>query len=82
MAESFAVVAAPGFQTTADVVFEVDPARLADLTIEIWDAEIIRGYHQRVQVPLGITADNAAVLVAQGRELTLRKQPDRKQGLP
>jgi hypothetical protein len=53
------VSAAPGFGTQVDYVFEVDPARIEDLTLEIWQTEIIHGYQSRVQVHLGITAANA-----------------------
>ena len=30
------VTAQPGFQTSVDTVFEVDPAQIDDLTIEMW----------------------------------------------
>jgi hypothetical protein len=50
----------PGFQTTMDFVFEVNPDKINGLTVELWRGEIVVGYHQRVQVPLRITAGNAA----------------------
>lgn len=53
------VTAEPGFVATQDFVFEVDPAHISDLTVETWQSEIFRGYHQRLRVHLGITADNA-----------------------
>ena len=53
------VVAAPGFKTSADIVFEVDPPRIEGLTLEMWRNEVISGYQQRVRIPLGITAANA-----------------------
>lgn len=53
------VFAAPGFRTYRDVAFEVDPAGLAGLTVQAWDAGLVTGYHQRLEVPLGITAANA-----------------------
>jgi hypothetical protein len=53
------LVAAPGFEERTDLVFEVDPARIDDLTLELWQAEIIHGYQQRLQVHLGITPGNA-----------------------
>lgn len=53
------VAAAPGFEERVDLVFEVDPASMDDLTLEIWRSEIIHGYQQRLQVHLGITPDNA-----------------------
>jgi hypothetical protein len=53
------VFAAPGFKTSTDIVFEVDPARIEGLTLEMWRNEVISGYQQRVRIPLGITAANA-----------------------
>jgi hypothetical protein len=53
------ISAVPGFQTRVDLVFEVDPNRIDNLTIELWRNEIVSGYHQRVRVPLRITPRNA-----------------------
>ena len=52
------LVAAPGFKTYTNIVFEVDPARIEGLTLEM-GGEVISGYQQRVRIPLGITAANA-----------------------
>jgi hypothetical protein len=54
-----AVTAAPGFKTSTDTLFEVDPARIDGLTLEMWQNESISGYQQRVRIPLGLTAANA-----------------------
>ena len=56
---SQSLVAAPGFSEAMDYVFEVDPRAIEDLTLELWRLEIINGFQARVQVHLGITADNA-----------------------
>lgn len=69
-----AVRAAPGFATSVDQVFEVDPHAMSDLTVELWRAEIVHGYQQRVQVHLGITAANAAAWGDAGVEQVL--EPD------
>lgn len=63
------VFADPGFETIGDVVFEVSPDRIDDLTVQLWDSTIVDGYHQRLRVHLGITGDNAAqwVQAAQGQ---------------
>ncbi|MET0693508.1 MAG: hypothetical protein ABWY56_06230 [Propionibacteriaceae bacterium] len=53
------ISAVPGFESTGDLVYEVDPKRIDDLTIDLWNAEVVHGYYQRVRVPLGITARNA-----------------------
>jgi hypothetical protein len=53
------VIASPGFQTSVDMVFEVDPAQIRDLTLEMWPNEAISGYQERLRITLGITADNA-----------------------
>jgi hypothetical protein len=49
----------PGFQTTVDVVFEVAPAQIDGLTLEIGSNEILHGYQQRARINLGITPANA-----------------------
>jgi hypothetical protein len=51
--------AEPGFETGRDLVFEVDPARIDDLTLELWDQGLTYRYFDRTQTPLGITAANA-----------------------
>ena len=56
---SSGVSAEPGFQTTTDVVFEVTPALIDDLTLEIGSNEVLHGYQQRVRIKLGITPANA-----------------------
>jgi hypothetical protein len=53
------LLTSPGFETTADLLFEVDPAQIDDLTIEMWPNEVIMGYHERVRIKLGVTAANA-----------------------
>ena len=49
----------PGFETSVDIVFEVDPSRIDGLTLEIWPSEFISSYQQRVRIDLGITTANA-----------------------
>ena len=56
---SSGVHAEPGFETTVDVVFEVAPAYIDDLTLELGSNEVLRGYQQRVRIKLGITPANA-----------------------
>jgi hypothetical protein len=51
--------AAPGLEESLDVVFEVDPATIEDLTLELYPAELLSGYSQNVRVHLGITSANA-----------------------
>ena len=60
------VTAEPGFETARDLVFEVDPARIDDLTLELWDQGLVYRYYQRTQTPLGITAGNARQWVEAG----------------
>ena len=63
-----ALTAAPGFKTSTDILFEVDPARIDGLTLEMWQNEVISGYQQRVRIPLGITAANAEQWRAAARD--------------
>lgn len=65
------VSADPGFETTQDLVFEVDPTRVAGLTLELWDKGLVFRYFQRTQTPLGITAANQARWVDAGRDRTV-----------
>ena len=62
------LIASPGFQTSVDEVFEVDPARIDDLTLEMWQSEAITGYQERVRIELGITADDAEQWRAAGKD--------------
>jgi hypothetical protein len=61
-----AVRAEPGFETARDLVFEVDPNRIDDLTLELWDQGTVYRYYQRTQTPLGIRAGNARQWVEAG----------------
>lgn len=72
-----ALAAEPGFRQRQALVFEVDPAQIDDLTLEIWGEGVVSGYHQRARIHLGITADNAAQWrkAAQGRDLDLELNP-------
>lgn len=56
-----------GFETARDLVFEVDPARIDDLTLELWDQGTVYRYYQRTQTPLGITSANAGAWVEAGK---------------
>lgn len=49
----------PGFESTVDLQFEVDPAEIDGLTLEMWDSGVLVGYHDRARVQLGITRANA-----------------------
>ena len=61
----------PGFAQEEELVFEVDPTQIDDLSLEIWAASTVQGFYQRARVHLGITADNADQWrqAAGGREL-------------
>jgi hypothetical protein len=69
----------PGFQTTVDEVFEVDPAQIDDLTLEMWQGEAVTGYQERVRIRLGITAANAEHWRASARDrgITVSRQTTR-----
>jgi hypothetical protein len=65
------VRAEPGFETSRAFVYEVDPARLDDLTLELWDEDFVYRYYQRTQTPLGITSANAGQWAQAGRGRTV-----------
>ncbi len=75
------VTVEPGFAVATDLVFEVDPARIDELTLELQPTEIVSGYQQHVRVHLGITADNAAGWVAAARDRELEIGVDVRRGL-
>lgn len=77
------VFADPGFETTGEVVFEVSPSRIDDLTVQVWDAKFVVGYSQRLRVHLGITAANASQWVQAGQGQVLEvESSDTTRGLP
>jgi hypothetical protein len=49
----------PGFQTSVESVFEVDPSQIDGLTLEMGSNEILHGYQERVRIRLGVTPANA-----------------------
>lgn len=72
---SDSVSAQPGFVSTQDFTFEVDPAGIDDLTLESWQSEILVGYHQRFRVHLGITPGNAQAWRDAARNQTVELGP-------
>jgi hypothetical protein len=56
---SAGVKAEPGFQSSVESVFEVDPTQIDDLTLELRSNEIISGYQERVLIRLGVTPATA-----------------------
>lgn len=77
------LAADPGFQVQDQLVFEVDPAQLDDLTLEIWSSGLVYGFYARARIHLGITPDNAAQWrqAATGRDLPYG-QREVTRGLP
>lgn len=71
------LAAEPGFRQRQALVFEVDPAQIDDLTLEIWSGRIVSTYHQRARIHLGITADNADQWrqAAHGRDVDVESFP-------
>lgn len=63
--------AEPGFENQEQLVFEVDPAQIDDLSLEIWYAGLLYGYYERARIHLGITSANAEAWrqAARGRNL-------------
>jgi hypothetical protein len=56
---SAGVTAQPGFQTTVDSVFEVDPAQMDDLIVELGSNEVLHGHQQRVRIKLALRPASA-----------------------
>jgi hypothetical protein len=58
----------PGLAASLDAVFEVDPATLDDLTLELYPVELVSGFTERARIHLGITPGNAEQWRAAGRD--------------
>lgn len=61
-----------GFSTAREVVFEVDPAQIDDLTLWLEPGSIVYQYESHIAVHLGITAANADGWRAAGQGRALR----------
>lgn len=76
------VRADPGFQTTAELVFEVDPRRLDDdAALELHPNEIVSGYQELLHIRL---AEDATVAgwAAQARDRTLEIASPAQRAVP
>lgn len=62
---------APGFRSGQDLVFEVDPADLADLALDLNPGQVLVAYPQHARIHLGITRENAEAWRAAGRDQVL-----------
>ena len=71
----------PGFQTSVESVFEVDPAQIDDLTLELRSNEILSGYQQRALIRLGVTPAKAAQWRAASQGV-LEPATDTKRAIP
>ena len=71
----------PGFSSATDLVFEVDPAVLADLTLELAPAELLTGYPEHARIHLGITGDNADAWRAAGRDQVVEPRDPTSRGI-
>lgn len=67
----------PGYVSTGDFVFEVDPNRLTGLRFQIAQNEIIHGIEARGVIDLGITAAGAARLqTGRGQTVKIQQYPE------
>ena len=73
--------AQPGFQVAVDAVFEVDPAVIDHLTLELYPAELLSGYTQRTRIHLGITPSNADQWRAAARDQVLEPAESTARGI-
>jgi hypothetical protein len=80
---SFTSVAVnPGFEISTDAIFEVDPAHMDNLTLEMWPGEVLSAYQEHARIKLGITAANADQWVAAARGQELEMVPDARRAIP
>jgi hypothetical protein len=71
----------PGFRTSSDVAYEVDPSHIDDLTVDLYQPEIIGGYAQHVRVSLGVTAATADQWRASGQGTVVDIAEDSRRGI-
>ena len=71
----------PGFSSAQDLVFEVDPAVLADLTLELAPTELLTAYPEHARIHLGITEDNADAWRAAGRDQVIETRDQTSRGI-
>jgi hypothetical protein len=71
----------PGFAAVQDLVFEIDPAALPDLTLELDPTEFITAYPEHARIHLGITADNAEAWRAAGRDQAIAANDQKSRGI-
>lgn len=71
----------PGFAEVSDLVFEVDPAGIDDLTLELAPGEVLSGYAEHARIHLGITPDNAEQWRTAGRDQAIEPAADESRGL-
>lgn len=61
----------PGFRSVQDLIFEVDPTSLADLTLDLDPGGVLVAYPEHARIHLGITAANEEAWRAAGRDQVL-----------
>lgn len=71
----------PGFATASDLVFEVDPAQLADLTLELAPSQVLTAYAEHARIHLGITDENAPAWRVAGRDQVLEPVDESSRGI-
>ena len=71
----------PGFATEQDVVVEVDPAVLADITLELDPSELLTAYPEHARIHLGITEENAEAWRAAGRDQVVETVDQSSRGI-
>lgn len=71
----------PGFRSTLDITYEVDPAMIDDLTLDIYQGQLISGYTQHARISLGITAATAEQWRASGQGRSVEVAEESRQGI-
>jgi hypothetical protein len=71
----------PGFQTEQDLVVEVDPAALADITLELDPTELLTAYPEHARIHLGITEENAEAWRAAGQDQVVETVDQSSRGI-
>ena len=76
---SSGIRADPGFESTTDLAFEVDPAHLDDdVALEMRPSEIVSGYQEQLHIELGQAAEPGSWAAAARDQVVDVRSPERR----
>lgn len=61
----------PGFEASKQLIFEVDPQQLAELSFQGSNRGVVNGYYQQLDIDLGFSAATVSEQVSEGQGRTI-----------